>query len=144
MNRTHTQTTQHTDQNNTTLIFIFWNIRAQGSRQGRKKRKIKNEIEVFNIIIPTETHLSKQDKEIIIMGKYLQKYNNFHVYNRNNTRGQKGVTIRVKKYRVNIEKVDAASDKGREEEGRQIGLRLKIILDKPLNTWGVYTTTIVR
>ena len=64
---THLDNTTHRSKQHNIDIHLF-----EYKGMGRQTRKIKNEIEVFNTIIPTETHLSKEDKEIMIMVKYLQ------------------------------------------------------------------------
>ena len=75
---------------------MTWNVRGWGGRQDNingKMNKIKGEIERFDIIILAETHLSREDTEIKKFGKYLQEYNVYHVHDKSNASGRKGVTI---------------------------------------------------
>ena len=104
-------------------------------------KKIKSEIEGYDIIILTETNLSKEEEEINKMGKHLQEYNLFHVHDKENASERKGVTIGIKKNRIEIENIEIKTDQGKEEDGRWIRVTLNKILDKPLNVWGIYAPT---
>ena len=80
-----------------------------GGRQDKTKKKmkkIKSEIEGYDIIILTETHISKEEEEINKMEKLLQEYNLFHVHDKENASGRKGVTIGIKKNRTEIENIE--------------------------------------
>ena len=123
---------------------MSWNIRGWGGRQDKTKKKmkkIKSEIEGYDVIILTETHLSKEEEEINKMEKHLQEYNLFHIHDKENASGRKGVTIGIKKNRIEIENIEIKTDQGEEEEGRWIRVTLNKMLDKPLNIWGIYAPT---
>ena len=56
----------------------MWNIRGLGGKQdsvNKKMGKVKSEIEEYNIVILTETHLDRKEEDINKMGKHLQEYN---------------------------------------------------------------------
>ena len=75
------------------------------------------------------------------MEKHLQEYNLFHIHDKENTSGRKGVTIGIKKNRREIENIEVKKDQGEEEEGIWIRVMLNKMLDKPLNIWGIYDPT---
>ena len=52
-------------------------------------KKIKSEIEGYDVFILTETHLSKEEEEINKMEKHLQEYNLFHIHDKDNAIGRK-------------------------------------------------------
>jgi len=144
MNRIHPQHIPNNEQDNIVLNCISWNVRGWGGRQDKikkKMRKIKGEIEGYDIIILTETHLSKDEEEITKMEKNLQEYNMYHVHDKINASGRKGVSICLKKNTINIEEVEITSDEGNDDEGRWIQIKLNKILDKPINIWGIYAPT---
>ena len=90
---------------------MIWNIRGWGGRQDKTK-KIKSEIEGYDVIILTETHLSKDEEEINKMEKHLQEYNLFHIHDKENANGRKGVTIGIKINRIEIENIEIKTDQG--------------------------------
>ena len=108
--------------------------------RSRKKWETSRE----DVIILTETHLSK-DKDIITkMEKYLQEYNVFHTHDRDNASERKGVSIELKKNIIDIDKVEIRIDEGTNDEGRWIRINLHSILDKPLHIWGIYAPTLAK
>ena len=46
------------------------------------------------------------------MEKHLQEYNLFHVHDKENASGRKGVTIGIKKNRIKIENIEIKTDQG--------------------------------
>ena len=96
---------EHTQQINTKTTetswkWIVWNIRGWGGKQDsvkKKMRKVKSEIEGYDIVILTETHLDRKEEEISKMGKYLQEYNVYNVHDKDRASTRKGVTICIKK-----------------------------------------------
>ena len=75
------------------------------------------------------------------MEKHIQKYNLFHIHDKENASGRKGVTIGIKKNRIEIENMEIKTDQGEEEEDRWIIITLNKMSDKPLNIWGIYAPT---
>ena len=87
MNRYNYQKNQNAEQEYMVWKCTSWNIRGWGGIQDKTKKKmkkIKSEIEGYDIIILTETHLSKEEEEINKMEKHLQEYNLFHVHDKEN------------------------------------------------------------
>lgn len=63
-------------------VYCIECTRIGGIRQRKNKmRKIKNEIEGYEVTILTETHLDKDEYEIIKIEKNLNEYHIFHVHN---------------------------------------------------------------
>ena len=63
MNRYNFQKNQNAEQEYIVWKCMSWNILGWGGRQDKirkKMKKIKSEIERYNVIILTETHLSKE------------------------------------------------------------------------------------
>ena len=106
--------------------------------------KIRSEKESFDIIILTETHLSKEIGEIQKMEKYLQVFTLQHVHDRSNASGRKGVTIGIRKNIINTEDIVINTDEGQTDEGRWIRVEIKNLLDKPLCIWGIYAPTLAK
>ena len=148
MNRIHPTPKENAQgENKMTLTCITWNLRGWGGRQDnikRKMSKIKSEIEGYDIIILTETHLSKEENEIKQFEKYLQEYRLHHVHDKYKSSGRKGVTIGIKKNLIDEKDITITSDKGTEDEGRWIRAEIKTILNKPLCIWGIYAPTIAK
>ena len=48
------------------------------------------------------------------MEKYLQEYNLFHIHDKDNARGRKGVNIGIKKNRIEIENMEIQTYQGEE------------------------------
>ena len=117
--------------------------RMGGKQDGVKKKmkKRKSEIEGYDIVILTETHLDRDEKEIEKMGKYLQEYNTYNVHDKHKPAARNGVTICVKKKITEIENIEIKTDEGEKEEGRWIRVRIKKALDKVINIWGIYAPT---
>ena len=70
MNRTKTLTNDKKKEENVILKCMCWNVRGWRGKQDKEKRKmnkIKSEIEGCDTITLTETHLSKEGKEIAKM-----------------------------------------------------------------------------
>ena len=74
-------------------------------------KKIKSEIEGYDVFILTETHLSKEEEGKNKMEKHLQEYNIFHIHDKENSSGRKGVTIRIKKNRIEMENIEIKQTK---------------------------------
>ena len=72
LNRCIFQKNQNAEQEYMVWKCMSWNIRGWGDGQDKTKKKmkiIKSEIEIYDVIILTETHLSKEEEEINKMEK---------------------------------------------------------------------------
>ena len=104
-------------------------------------RKVKSEIERYDIVIFTETHLDRKEEDISKMGKYLHEYNVYNVHDKDRSSTWNGVTMCVKKMIVRIENISVQTDTGEREEGRWLKIIIMKAFDKPLNIRGIYAPT---
>ena len=146
MHRTHPPDIQTIADPSKRIILncITWNIRGWGGQQDNTKRKmgkIKGELEGYDIIVLTETHLSREKEEVDKFEKHLQDYNMHHVHDKTNSSGRKGVSIGIRKATINDNKVTFLLDEGEDDEGRWLRVTLTNVLDKPINIWGIYAPT---
>ena len=142
MNRTKMLTNDKKKEENIILKCMCWNVRGWRGKQDKEKRKmskIKSEIEGYDVIILTETHLSKEEKEIEKMEKYLEEHRLQHVHAKIKPNERKGVTVGIKKKLLSAEEVKIETDEGLEDEGRWIKIKINKLLDQPLTIWGIYS-----
>ena len=119
---------------------IAWNVRGwRGERSERGKiRRIKGEIEDYDIFILTETHLSADAKVIDKFEQNMPEFLLFHAHAEGNQASARlGVTIGVRKTLTDRDRISVSTEEAG-EKGRWLRLTITGVLPKPLHTWGVY------
>ena len=131
------------------IKFMGWNIngwRGDGKEEHHKKiRRVKGEVIHYDVFVLTETHLRDEEGDIKEFEKEFKEYHLFHVHMDGVGKSKKGVTVGVKKKRIEMSDIEIERDEGEPgERGRWIRLTLKKVLDKELDVWGIYAPVNVR
>ena len=115
MNRAQTSNQINTESEKISWKCITWNIRGWGGKQDsvkKKMTKIKNEIQQYDIVILTETHLADNEEDIEKMRKYQQEYYTYNVHDKDRSSARSGVTICIKKRKIQGKDIIVKIDKG--------------------------------
>ena len=129
------------------MKWMAWNINGWKGDQNdkdeeynyRKIKRIRGEAEKYDGFILTETHLNDDEEknEIEKFEKHFKDYYVYHVHAREKAGKRLGVTIGIKRNR--IEEKDIKIEREEEgEKGRWINMTMKGVLEEDLHVCGVY------
>ena len=132
---------QHTEDSKYVVMkSMEWNIngwKGDDKHKYRKIRRIKGEVIKYDQFILTETHLSDDEKEIAAFEQHFSEYYIYHVHAKEDSGRRLGVSIGIRKTMIEEKDIEIHREK-QGEGGRWIRMRLKGILEEPLDTWGIY------
>jgi len=131
---------QHTEDSKYVVMkSMEWNIngwKGDDKHKHRKIRRIKGEVIKYDQFILTETHLSDDEKEIAAFEQHFSEYYIYHVHAKEDSGRRLGVSIGIRKTMIEEKDIEIHREK-QGEGGRWIRMRLKGILEEPLDTWGM-------
>ena len=132
---------------NETISVMSWNINGWkgDEREDKKKiRRVKGEVIQHDVFILTETHLKDDEEDVRRLEKEFPEYSMFHVHmDEKEKRSKKGVTVGIKKRRIDEKDIRIERDKGEKgERGRWIRVTIKGLLDEDLHIWGIYAPVV--
>ena len=145
-NRKRASGKQNTTTGHETMSFMSWNINGwKGEGRGFKKiRRVESEVDNYDVFVLTETHLREDEEDVTRFEEEFQGYRLFHVHmDEKERRSKKGVTVGIKRNRIEEKDISIERDKGtKEEKGRWIRLTIKGVLEEDLNIWGIYAPVV--
>ena len=126
---------------NTKVKMMAWNIngwKGKGEEKIKNKmNRVKSEINRYDIIILTETHLKEGEEEDFECSLDKEVYFFTHAIEKNSEKRKAGVTIMVKEKLINRdrEKIKVEVDP---KEGRWVNVGIEGVMKNNLEVWGIY------
>jgi hypothetical protein len=120
------------------LRCMAWNVNGWKGEKGKRKiRRIRGEVEGWDVFILTETHCEDNDQERAAFNAHFKDYHVYHVHAKEDGGKRLGVAIGVKKTRIEEEDIEIEREKDG-EGGRWIVMTITGMMEKPLHIWGIY------